>query len=175
LFAPGNRIWPVASYIPAGTTSRRVVKDVYFCSVRKLVVGKKSSNPGNKTGTSVSLLACRGLSRWDPRNKPSRAANFREVPPVKKIFALLAVFSLAAIGCDDKKTTGKPSSATTGGTYVKTDTRAVDVTKTVVNTVVQGTEVVTNTKTVAVTRTVDRTPEKGGPGLPGDPKKNGGE
>jgi hypothetical protein len=102
---------------------------------------------------------------------------------VKKILALLAVFSLAAIGCDDKKSTGgKPSStATTGGTYVRTDAVKVDVTKTVTDTVVVGTRTVENTKTVVVTKTVDKTPEKGGPAIPppGDgkdkDKKNGGQ
>ena len=98
---------------------------------------------------------------------------------MKKLFALLAVCSVAVFaGCDDKKSTGKPSNATTGGTYEKKDTVRHDVTATVTNTVLQHTAVETRVNTVAVTKTVDvsKTPEKG-PGLPaGDrdkPKGNG--
>ena len=72
---------------------------------------------------------------------------------MKKLFALLAVVSLAAIGCDDKKSTGKPSNATTGGTYLKTDTVKVETTATVTDTVKVNTAVVTDTKTVKVTKT----------------------
>ena len=72
---------------------------------------------------------------------------------MKKLFALLAVVSLAAIGCDDKKSTGKPSNATTGGTYVKTDTVKVEVPGTVIDTVKVTTATITDTKTVRVTRT----------------------
>jgi hypothetical protein len=86
---------------------------------------------------------------------------------VKKLFVLLAVVSLAAIGCDDKKSTGKPSSATTGGTYEKKDTVRVETHATVTNTVVQHTAVLTDTKTVAVTKTVDAGKKPAdGPGLP---------
>jgi hypothetical protein len=96
---------------------------------------------------------------------------------VKKLFALLAVCSLAVfVGCDDKKSTGKPSNATTGGTYDKKDTVRHDVNATVTNTVVQHTAVETNTKTVAVTKTVDatKTPDKG-PGLPDSKDKKPGD
>ena len=92
---------------------------------------------------------------------------------MKKLFALLAVVSLAAIGCDDKsKTTGKPSTQTTGGNYVKTDTVKVEAHATVTNTVNVNTAVITDTKTVAVTKTVEgRKPD--GPGLP--PEKKPGD
>ena len=87
---------------------------------------------------------------------------------MKKLFALFAVAALAAVGCDDKKSTGKPTNATTGGTFVKTDTVARDVTTKVTNTVVVGTDVVTRTHTVGTTVTVPggtRTKPEG-PGLP---------
>jgi hypothetical protein len=92
---------------------------------------------------------------------------------VKKLFALLAVVALAAIGCDDKsKTTGKPSGATGGGTFEKKDTVQREVNATVTNTVLQHTAVETKTNTVAVTKTVDVTKTPGGPAIP-DPKKPG--
>jgi hypothetical protein len=99
---------------------------------------------------------------------------------VKKLFALLAVFSLAAIGCDDKsKSTGKPTNATQGGTYMKTDTREHDVTNKVTNTVVQNTVDVTRVHTAATTVTVNKTPDKGpGPSVPpagGDKDKKPGD
>ena len=94
---------------------------------------------------------------------------------MKKLFALLAVFTLAAVGCEDKKSTGKPSSATQGGTFVKTDTVKHESTAHVTNTVVQHTAAVTETKTVEKTVTVNKTPDKG-PGLPnGDKKRDGGK
>lgn len=82
---------------------------------------------------------------------------------MKKLFALLAVAALTAVGCDDKKTTGKPSNATTGATYDQTNTVRVNATTVVQNTVVQHTATITDTKTVQKTVTV---PEKGGPGIP---------
>ena len=91
---------------------------------------------------------------------------------MKKLFALLAVVSLAAIGCDDKsKTTGKPTSATNaGGTYVQTDTARRDVTNTATATVVHNTVAETRVNTVLVTTTVTgKKPD--GPGLPGDKDK----
>jgi len=88
---------------------------------------------------------------------------------MKKLFALLAVASLAAVGCNDNKTTGKPSNATTGGTFVKTDTVRHDVTVPLTNTVIHNTAVETNTKTVEKTVT-----KPGGPGLP-DGKGKGGD
>ena len=87
---------------------------------------------------------------------------------MKKLFALLAVVSLAAIGCDDKKSTGRPSNATTGGTYVKTDTVKVETHATVTDTVKVNTQGVLDTKTVRVTTTV-----KGeGPAVPPAGGKN---
>ena len=97
---------------------------------------------------------------------------------MKKLFALLAVVSLAAIGCDDKKSTPKPTNATTGGTYEKKDTVKVETHATVTNTVVQHTAVITDTKTVAVTRTIDAGKKPvGGPDVPpaGGPDKKPGD
>jgi hypothetical protein len=82
---------------------------------------------------------------------------------VKKLFALLAVAALAAVGCDDKKSTGKPSNATTGGTYVKTDTVRHDVTTHVTNTVELHTAVETRLHTAATTVTK---PGDKGPAVP---------
>lgn len=84
---------------------------------------------------------------------------------MKKLFALLAVAALAAVGCDDKKSSGKPSSATTGGTYVKTDTVRHDVTNRVTNTVEVHTGTETRVHTVATTVTKPAGDNKG-PGLP---------
>jgi hypothetical protein len=94
---------------------------------------------------------------------------------VKKLFALLAVVALAAVGCDDKKTTGKPSNATTGGTYEKKDTVRADTTATVTNTVLQHTATETKTNTVQVTKTVDvpKKPGGEGPTPPDKPKDKG--
>jgi hypothetical protein len=39
---------------------------------------------------------------------------------VKKLFALLAVVALAAVGCDDKKTTAKPPDKTSGASVPST-------------------------------------------------------
>ena len=99
---------------------------------------------------------------------------------MKKIFALMVVACLAAIGCDDKKSTGgKPSNAEKGGPWVQTNTVRSDVTNRVTNTVVVNTAVETRTATVGNTVTVPGTTKPTGPGLPDgpgktDPKKNGG-
>jgi hypothetical protein len=82
---------------------------------------------------------------------------------VKKIFALLAVAALAAVGCDDKKTTGKPSNATTGGTYERTVTGHGESHATVTNTVLEHKATVTDTKTVEKTVTKPALPEKDKP------------
>ena len=87
-----------------------------------------------------------------------------EVFPVKKMFALLAVFALAAVGCDDKKTTAKDK-----GTTTITKTVGADATVTKVNTVVPVTATKTDTKVVEVTKTVTPKPEL--PPIP-DPKKD---
>src|SRR5687768_15436646 len=84
--------------------------------------GKKTGKPGNNHADCVSVFPCRGLLRLGTAENPPGPLRFSEVPPVKKLFALLAVVSLAAIGCDDKKSTPKPTNATTGGTYEKKDT-----------------------------------------------------
>jgi hypothetical protein len=97
---------------------------------------------------------------------------------VKKIFALLAVCSLAIfVGCDDKKSTGKPTNATTGGTYVKTDTVRHDVTATVTDTVIHNTRADTRLNTVVVTTTVAGTKPTDGPKPPpaGDKDKKPGD
>lgn len=73
---------------------------------------------------------------------------------MKKLFALVAVFSLVAIGCDDKKSTKKVDSAATGGTYVKTNKVGVDTTVRVTDTVIVDTKHVADTKTVKATVTV---------------------
>ena len=99
---------------------------------------------------------------------------------MKKILAIMAVCSLAAIGCDDKKSTGgKTTNAEKGGTWVQTNTVRSDVTNRVTNTVVVNTAVETRTATVGNTVTVPGTTKPTGPGLPDgpgktDPKKNGG-
>lgn len=82
---------------------------------------------------------------------------------MKKLFALIAVAALAAVGCDDKKSTGKPSSATTGGTYVQTNTVRGETHATVINTVLQHTATVNETKTVEKTVTKPALPEKDKP------------
>ena len=91
---------------------------------------------------------------------------------MKKLFALLAVVSLAAIGCDDKKsTTAKPEGRTTGGVYVKTDTIQKDTTVRITDTVVVNTNTIVNTDKVLATTTV-----KGGPVVPPTGKnKNGND
>lgn len=86
---------------------------------------------------------------------------------MKKLFALLAVCSLAAIGCDDKKSTKKVDSAATGGTYMRTDKVGVDKTVRVTDTVIVDTKVVADTKTVKATVTVPA----GSPKLPDHDKK----
>ena len=92
---------------------------------------------------------------------------------MKKLFALLAVAALAAVGCDDKKSTGKPSSATTGGTYERTVTGRGEAHTTVINTVLEHKATVTDTKTDV--KTVTKPADKG-PGLPdGKGKGNGGK
>jgi hypothetical protein len=88
---------------------------------------------------------------------------------VKTLFALFAVAALAAVGCEDKKSTGKPTNATTGGTYRQTDTVRERGTTVVTDTVIHGTATVRETGTVKVTKTVTDTPK--GPGLP-DKDKN---
>lgn len=84
---------------------------------------------------------------------------------MKKLFALLAVAALAAVGCDDKKSTGKPSSATSGATYAQTNTVRHDVTNRVTNTVEVHTGTETRVHTVATTVTKPAGDNKG-PGLP---------
>jgi hypothetical protein len=91
---------------------------------------------------------------------------------VKKLFALLAVAALTAVGCDDKKSTGKPSSATTGGTYVDTKTVHGEAHATVTNTVLEHKATVTETKTVEKTVTK---PDNKGPGLPDGKDKPKGD
>lgn len=83
---------------------------------------------------------------------------------MKKLFALFAVAALAAVGCDDKKSTGKPTNAATGGTYRQTDTVKERHTAVVTDTVIHGTASVKETGTVKVTKTVTENPK--GPGLP---------
>ena len=85
---------------------------------------------------------------------------------MKKLFALLAVVSLAAIGCDDKKSTGKPTDATKGNTYGQTNTVRADVTTRVTDTVVVNTATDTRTNTVVATTTVPAKKAPDGPGLP---------
>ena len=96
---------------------------------------------------------------------------------MKKILAFVAVFALAAVGCDDKGKSTSKTSAGTGGTYEKRDTVKVESHATVTNTVLQHTATVTETKTAAVTKTVDV--PKGGPAIPpggdGEKKKPGGQ
>jgi hypothetical protein len=87
---------------------------------------------------------------------------------VKKLFALFAVAALAAVGCDDKKTSSK-TNATTGGTYIQKNTVEERGRATVTDTVVQQTGTVRSTETARVTTTVKDT-KPGGPGLP---DKNG--
>jgi hypothetical protein len=104
---------------------------------------------------------------------------------VKKILALLAVFALTAVGCDDKKSTGK-STQTTGSNLERKDTVRKDVVTTVINTVHVTTAIETNLKTNVKTVEV---PAKGdaprgdtpkGPAVPppggdaGKDKKNDG-
>lgn len=93
---------------------------------------------------------------------------------MKKLFALLAVFCLAAVGCQDSKTSNKPTNVnSSGGTFEKKDTVRVEGHTTVVNTVVHHTATITDTKTGV--KTVDvKTPEKA-PTLPGDKGKDGGK
>jgi hypothetical protein len=85
---------------------------------------------------------------------------------VKKLFALFAVAALAAVGCDDKKTTGKPAGTGTGGTYIQKNTVEDRGRATVTDTVIRDTGTVRVTDTVRVTTTVDKT-------KPGDKGKNG--
>jgi len=72
---------------------------------------------------------------------------------------------------DNKTTAGKPSNATSGGTYVQTNKTQVDTHATVTNTLVVGTETVTKTHTREVTVTVPKTDK--GPGLPDGKGKDG--
>lgn len=81
---------------------------------------------------------------------------------MKKIFALLAVAALAAVGCDDKKTTAKPPS-TTGGTYDVTKTAHGEAHTAVTNTVFEHKATVTDTKTDVKTVTKPALPEKDKP------------
>jgi hypothetical protein len=98
---------------------------------------------------------------------------------VKKILALLAVFALAAVGCDDKKSSGgTKTNAATGGTYERTVTGRGEAQATVTNTLLEHKATVTDTKTKAVTVTVPGDNPKGGPAIPpggdGEKKKPGG-
>jgi hypothetical protein len=89
---------------------------------------------------------------------------------VKKLFALFAVAALAAVGCDDKKSTGG------GGTKTQTRTESVLHTATNTRTLADVTvrKDVTNTVdlTVRVTPSVTKPTDKG-PVVPDPNKKNG--
>jgi hypothetical protein len=96
---------------------------------------------------------------------------------VKKLFALLAVCSLAVfVGCDDKKTTAKPETKT-GGTFVQTNRADVTAHTDVTHTKVVGTETVhhTDTRVNTVVVPAKTTPGDRGPGLPGDKDKKPGD
>jgi hypothetical protein len=100
---------------------------------------------------------------------------------VKKLFAVLAVFALAAVGCDDKKSSNKPTNATTGGTYVSTVTHKDTVINKVTDTVVEKHVNETHVGTVVNTTTVKETVKPADPKLPtppaggGDKGKDGGK
>jgi hypothetical protein len=93
---------------------------------------------------------------------------------VKKLFALVAVVSLAAIGCEDKKST---NSKPTGGTYEKTNKVETHATVKVTDTVKEHT--VANTHTATEHNTVkvpDKTTKPEGPTPPkGDKPKGDGK
>jgi uncharacterized lipoprotein NlpE involved in copper resistance len=88
---------------------------------------------------------------------------------VKKIFALMMVLSLAAIGCDDKKSSTKPAGTKVEETKKTTDTKDG---KTVETTEKKTTENKTEVKPAEKTevRPVE-TPKGDTPKLPDPPKK----
>jgi hypothetical protein len=88
---------------------------------------------------------------------------------VKKLFALMVVASLAAIGCDDKKTSPPKG----GGTVTDTKTRTAVGTGTETRTVIEATRTNTVTNTNVITTTVPEK-KKDGPTIPPDPKKPDG-
>jgi len=88
---------------------------------------------------------------------------------VKKVFALLAVAALAAVGCDDKKSTNKPENKT-GGTYVQTNKAETTVHTEVTHTKVVGTETATHTDTKVNTVTKPALPDGGKDKKPGGDK-----
>jgi hypothetical protein len=85
---------------------------------------------------------------------------------VKKLFALLAVFSLAAVGCQDSKTSNKP--AGTGGTYDKTNKVEAHTTVKVTDTIVEHKQ--TETK-VGTEHANVKVPDKTKPEGPSTPPK----
>jgi hypothetical protein len=86
---------------------------------------------------------------------------------VKKLFALLAVAALAAVGCDDKKTTAKPADKTTPHTTPMTTPLTTPATTPA--TTVHATPATTPTSTKSDTK-------KDGPNLPdGKEKPKGGD
>jgi hypothetical protein len=88
---------------------------------------------------------------------------------VKKLFALMVVASLAAIGCDDKKTSPPKG----GGTVTQTKTNTVVGTETHTKTVVETSATKTISVPVVTTTTIkDKKPD--GPVVP-DPKKGDGK
>ncbi len=92
---------------------------------------------------------------------------------MKKLFALLAVAALAAVGCDDKKSTAKPENKT-GGTYLQTVKTDTTVHTDVTHTKVIGVETATHTDTKVHTVTTTKPGDKG-PGLPDGKGKGEGK
>jgi hypothetical protein len=143
---------------------------VYFCSIQKS--RRAGKNPENQGITLLALyLYWRAATRrpgFAEEYTPGRT--LQRGTPVKKLFALMVVASLAAIGCDDKKTSPPKG----GGTVTDTKTQTVVRTGVDTRTVVEATrtDVITNTK--IVTTTVPEKPKKDGPSVP-DPKKGDGK
>jgi hypothetical protein len=89
---------------------------------------------------------------------------------VKKLFALMAIASLAAIGCDDKKTSPPKG----GGTVTQTRTNTVVGTDTYTRTVVETSATKTLSVPVVTTTTIKDSKKPDGPVVP-DPKKGDGK
>jgi hypothetical protein len=95
---------------------------------------------------------------------------------VKKLFAVLAVFALAAVGCDDKKTSAKPGDK--GTVVVQTNKAEQTVHTDVTHTKIVGTETVHKTDTRVHTVEVPNTKTEKGPTPPaggGDKPKGDGK
>ena len=90
---------------------------------------------------------------------------------MKKIFALLAVVALAAVGCDDKKTTGKPADKTTPTTHTTPDTTSKP---TPVTTAAPPVTTATKPETTT-TKTETKKPGGDGPSVPEKSKEKGGD